>query len=115
MRTARTREREWLWTAQRARPQKGGAPRLDEAVAVRDCLCSTISKEAAVEVAVLPNRLSIQPFRGFLPIGHDSDRKISRPVVRAWAVQQTRPWGQLKWTIIAGYYIPGCSQKPGSY
>lgn len=68
-----------------------------------------------MEVAAVPNRLSVQPFRGFLPIGHDSDREISRPVVQAWAAQQTRPWGQLKWTIIAGYYIPGCSQKPGSY
>ena len=63
----------------------------------------------------LRNRLSVQPFRGFLPIGHDSDGEISRLAVRAWAAQQTRPWGQLKWTIIAGYYIPGCSQKPGGY
>ena len=31
------------------------------------------------------------------------------------AAQPTRPRGQLKWTIIAGYYIPGCSQKPGGY
>lgn len=68
-----------------------------------------------MEVEALPNRLSANPVRGFLPLGGDSDKEISRPVVRAWALQQTRPWGQLKWTIIAGYYIPGCSQKPGSY
>lgn len=105
-----------LRAARRARLQESGAPRLDEAAAGVGCLRGPISEDdAAGEVAALPNRLSVRPFRGFLPIGHDSDREISRLAVRVWAAQQTRPWGQLKWTIIAGYYIPGCSQKPGSY
>lgn len=67
-----------------------------------------------MELATLPNKLSDQPFGAFFPLVLTL-MEISRPAVWAWAAQQTRPWRQLKWTIIAGYYIPGYSQKPGSY
>ena len=97
-----------LGTTQRVRPQKAQVPGLDEDVTGG----SPISDEAtAVELAALPNKLSDQPLRAsFSLVLTDGNQQAGRA---GRAAQPTRPRGQLKWTIIAGSYIPGCSQKPG--
>ena len=97
-----------LGTTQRVRPQKTEIPGPEEGVPGG----GPISDEAtAVELAALPNKLSDQPLRVFFSLVlTDGNQQAGRA---GRAAQPTRPWGQLKWTIIAGYYIPGCNQKPG--
>lgn len=75
---------------------KAQGSRLDKTVTGGSLLSGPVSEEAAGTVVVRCQAgCQVGPVRDFLPIGFDSDRKISRPAVQARQCNRQGPGDSL--------------------